>query len=270
MNIHTSIRPVKELFENIYQPVLITNHLDELIYANPAALQLLNATSVDIKNKPLQNFLSYTIKEEGNKSIAHVKKLAEEKTSIVEAIETIIEYEGKPQKVILLKEIAQSIENQSNEEKIRQLLKVIHRDIARREEEIERLSAEIEARTRLLNAAAIVSETDQYGTITFANDTFCRISKYSREELIGKPHNIVRHPDMPKAVFKEMWDTIKAGKIFQGIVKNRAKDGSPYWVIATIGGVLDSEGKPYKYIGVRIDITDLIKNGMRVEQYLAP
>ncbi len=265
---HASLRPVKELFENIHQPVLITNELDNLIYANPAALQLLNATSIDIKNVPLKNFLTASYKKEESKGIANLKKIDDDKTILVEAIESLAEYEGKIHKIILLKEI--QTQYQSSEEKIRLLLKTIHKDIARREEEIDKLSAEIEARTKILNTAAIVSETDQYGTITFANDTFCRIAKYSREELIGKPHNIVRHPDMPKAVFKEMWDTIKAGKIFQGIVKNRAKDGTPYWVIATIGGVLDSEGKPYKYIGVRIDITDLIKNGMKVEQYLAP
>ncbi len=77
---------------------------------------------------------------------------------------------------------------------------------------------------------SIVSETDAKGKITFANDYFIEISGYSREELIGKPHSIVRHPDMPKVVFKLLWETIKAGKNINAVVKNMAKDGRYYWI----------------------------------------
>ncbi len=253
----------KDIFENIHQPIVITMGEEKIMYANPAALQLFGATSVDLRNMPLSRYMILPFKSESNTNIVSIQKLDGQKI-LSEMIESTFEYEkGKFYKVFLLREMQASY--QSVEEKMKLLLKTIHKDIARREEEIDKLSAEIEARTNLLNTAAIVSETDKFGTITFVNDTFCKISKYSREELIGKPHNIVRHPDMPKEVFKELWDTIKAGKIFQGIVKNRAKDGTPYWVIATIGGVLDSEGKPYKYIGVRVDITKLVKSGMQVE-----
>ncbi|MCS6794638.1 MAG: PAS domain-containing protein [Raineya sp.] len=265
MNASIEIKPSKEIFENIHQPIVITSD-EKIIYANPAALQLFSATSVDLRNMQLSEYVVLPFKAESNTNVVSIRKLDGQK-ALAEMIEGTFEYErGKFYKVLLFKEMHTNY--QSIEEKMKLLLKTIHKDISRREEEIDRLSAEIEARTNILNAAAIVSETDKFGTITFVNDTFCKISKYSREELIGKPHNIVRHPDMPKAVFKDLWETIKAGKIFQGIIKNRAKDGSPYWVIATIGGVLDSEGKPYKYIGVRIDITELIKKGMQVEQYL--
>lgn len=81
----------------------------------------------------------------------------------------------------------------------------------------------------------LVSETDNTGKITFANEDFCKVSGYSINELIGAPHNIVRHPDMPKAAFKDLWETIKAGKIWQGFVKNSTKDkGGFYWVFSTI------------------------------------
>mgnify|MGYP005839338401 CR=1 FL=1 len=263
MNAFATPQAAKDIFENIHQPIVITTGDEKIIYANPAALQLFGATSVDLRNMPLSQYVILPFKSETNTNVVSIKKLDGQK-ALTEMIESTFEYEkGKFYKVFLLKEMQASY--QSAEEKMKLLLKTIHKDIARREEEIDRLSAEIEARTNLLNAAAIVSETDKFGTITFVNDTFCRISKYSREELIGKAHNIVRHPDMPKEVYKNLWETIKAGKIFQGIVKNRAKDGTPYWVIATIGGVLDSEGKPYKYIGVRVDITDLVKSGMQVE-----
>ncbi len=76
----------------------------------------------------------------------------------------------------------------------------------------------------------IVSETDEKGKITFANDYFMEVSGYNQEELIGKPHNIVRHPDMPKVVFKLLWETISAGKNINAVVKNLAKDGRYYWI----------------------------------------
>jgi aerotaxis receptor len=89
----------------------------------------------------------------------------------------------------------------------------------------------------------LVSETDERGVITFANDDFCKIAEYSVDELIGKPHNIVRHPDMPKAAFKDLWDTIKAGKIWSGYVKNRTKSGKTYWVYATVYPHTTCDGK---------------------------
>ena len=76
----------------------------------------------------------------------------------------------------------------------------------------------------------IVSETDEKGKITFANDYFQEVSGYTEEELIGKPHSIVRHPDMPKVVFKLLWETIGAGKNINAVVKNLAKDGRYYWI----------------------------------------
>jgi methyl-accepting chemotaxis protein len=114
---------------------------------------------------------------------------------------------------------------------------------------------ELRVRADITNLTSIVSEADLKGDIVTVNDKFIEISKYSREELIGQPHNTTRHPDMPKAVFKEVWSTIGRGKTFRGIIKNRAKDGTPYYVDAVIAPVLGENGKPMKYIGVRYDIT---------------
>jgi len=80
----------------------------------------------------------------------------------------------------------------------------------------------------------LVSQTDGKGKILFANDDFCKIAGYALEELIGQPHNIVRHRDMPKAAFKDLWDTVKSGKIWTGYVKNATKNGGFYWVYATV------------------------------------
>ncbi len=96
----------------------------------------------------------------------------------------------------------------------------------------------------------IVSETDLKGIITYANRKFCQIAGYDKEELLGKPHNIIRHPDMPKAAFKDMWDTIKQDKEWMGLVKNLRKDGKYYWVKTYIKPVLKNEEK-VGYIAAR-------------------
>jgi aerotaxis receptor len=86
----------------------------------------------------------------------------------------------------------------------------------------------------LNDTTLLVSETDSQGRIIYANDLFLEVSEYSLEELIGKPHNVIRHPDMPKSAFKELWATIKKGEVLQGFVKNLTKNGNFYWVYATI------------------------------------
>ncbi len=97
----------------------------------------------------------------------------------------------------------------------------------------------------------IISETDLKGVITFANRKFCEISGYSKEELVGKPHNIVRHPDMPKAAFKELWETIVNGETWEGPIKNLRKDGRYYWVMSYVKPKLDENGKIIGYIAAR-------------------
>ncbi len=101
----------------------------------------------------------------------------------------------------------------------------------------------------------IVSETDARGVILYANDDFCRISGYSKAELIGKPHNIVRHPDMPKEAFSSLWETIKSGNVWNGIVKNRTKSGDYYWVNATVYPSRTPTGET-RYFSVRVKPTD--------------
>lgn len=108
---------------------------------------------------------------------------------------------------------------------------------------------------KIVDISTILTKTDTKGIITYANDKFCEISKYSKEELIGKPHNIIRHPDTPSETFKSMWFTIKSGGIWTGSLKNRAKDGSTYYVHATISPIFDQDGNIKEYIAIRKDIT---------------
>jgi aerotaxis receptor len=107
---------------------------------------------------------------------------------------------------------------------------------------------------KLAKDTMIVSETDEKGIIIYANDDFCKIAGYSIDELIGEPHNLVRHSDMPKAAFKDLWDTVQAGKTWKGIVKNKTKNGGYYWVNATAFPSKDSNGN-LRYISVRVQPT---------------
>ncbi len=101
----------------------------------------------------------------------------------------------------------------------------------------------------------IVSETNEKGIVVYANDDFCKIAGFSREELIGKAHNIVRHKDMPKAAFEDLWKTIKSGNIWHGIVKNYTKNGDYYWVNATAYRSKTVDGK-IRYVSVRVKPTE--------------
>ena len=111
----------------------------------------------------------------------------------------------------------------------------------------------------------LISETDVKGTITNVNDVFCAVAHYSASELIGQPHNLIRHPDMPKLIFKLLWDNLKVGNNCVGVIKNLAKTGEYYWVVTDFEMRRDAMGNITHYIGRRKSVPEAAINN-----YLAP
>jgi PAS domain S-box-containing protein len=151
----------------------------------------------------------------------------------------------------------QNEELKAQEEELRQNMEELSATqelISKQHTEAEKVRKDLEVRETVLGITTILSESDLYGNIIYVNDKLCEVSQFSREELIGQPHSIFRHPDMPKELFKKLWTALKAGKEFRAIIKNRKKDNGHYWVDATLVPVKNEKGKVIKYISARYHI----------------
>ncbi len=123
----------------------------------------------------------------------------------------------------------------------------------------------LESYKEAIDRSAIVSKTDMSGVITYANEAFCNISGYNKNELIGQHHSIVRHPDTSKKIFETLWRDIKQGRSWQGVIQNQKKNGSAYWVEATVSPVYNEKGQLSEYMAIRHDITDIVLLGKEVQ-----
>lgn len=148
-----------------------------------------------------------------------------------------------------------NIKSEISRESIR--LNAFSRLLKQTSEEIDENIFYLEQFKKAIDEVTISSTTNEQGIITSVNENFEKISGYFKEELIGKPHNIVRHPDMSREAFKNLWNDIQAGKLWQGVLKNRKKDGTPYYVLTEISPIYNKDGSLKEYIGVRNDITEL-------------
>ena len=119
---------------------------------------------------------------------------------------------------------------------------------------------------KIVDATNIVSKADLKGIITYVNSKFVEISGYSKEELLGKAHNILRDPKIPSSLFKELWETIQSKNVWEGVISNLRKDGTRYTVSASIFPILDSDGNIVEYISIRHDITQLSELNRKIKE----
>ena len=151
------------------------------------------------------------------------------------------------------------VANRHLEQRVRDRTAALEQEVTERTHAEERLKESLRSLASInavLDRSCIIATTDRRGNITHANDNLCRIAEYSREELIGQNHRILKSDEHPDSFFKDLWHTISHGGIWRGEVKNRAKSGQIYWVDTTIGPMLDEEGKPSGFLAIRTDITE--------------
>ena len=128
--------------------------------------------------------------------------------------------------------------------------------ISLKNRQINNINSQMKKYIKIVDENVLTSSTDLDGNITYASEAFCEISGYSKDELIGQNHRIIRHSDMKESTYKELWETITSGKTWKGEIKNKKKNGDYYWVKASISPVFDNKGEIISYTAVREDITD--------------
>lgn len=223
-------------------PLIIVNKDGNIESLNKAAEKLLEERLIDIKNK---NVSSIFTNISSNDLLNSTETIMETKLNVgvnnqipVKVHSEIIELVSQPLIFIYIEE---QLEKQQYFHKI--------------EAELQESLSELIDLKFALDESSIVAITNQMGIITYVNETFCTISKYTNEELIGNSHKIINSGYHSKEFFRDLWKTISSGKVWKGEIRNKAKDHTYYWVDTTIVPFLDKKGKPYQYLAIRNEVT---------------
>ncbi len=251
----------KILFESAGEGLLVANKAGEILMANPRLAEMfgyekdeLTGKGIDVlvpenvREKHLQHRHSYHQKPKKRSMGSGIDLQGRRKDGSTFPVEISLNYFKKGNDMLVMALLTDITERKNAEHKLSKALK------------------EFEDYKIALDEAAIVAITDQKGIIKHANDNFCKISKYKREELIGQDHRIVNSGYHSKEFIKNIWVAIANGKIWKGELRNKAKDGSIYWVDTTIIPFLDEKKKPYQYVAIRADITQRKLMNERVYQ----
>lgn len=234
-----------QLFTSVFQSstdAIITNTLEGIISRwNPAATNLFGHTETEAIGQPIQQLIPSQCFEDEQLILERFREGGQVENS------KIVRLNKNGISRIFLVTISPLIDDEGVVFGMSRSL----RDITT----FNRAQDQLEYITNALNKTSIVAITDAQGTITMVNDKFCEISKYLREELIGQNHRILNSGNHPHEFFVNMWQTITKGETWREEIKNRAKDGSFYWVDTTIVPFLDERGKPYQYLAIRTDIS---------------
>lgn len=183
----------------------------------------------------------------------------------IEANVKYSKYQGVEYNIAIVRDISERLESQKRLKELNEQLKLA---VSVKTVALQQNVAFLEAYKLSLDAGNIVSKSDLSGYITYVNENFCTVSGYTREEVLGKPHSIIRHPDTPKKLFSELWETISSKRVWKGLIKNKKKDGQSYWVDINIVPILDENQNIVEYIAVRHEVTELIEQREMLEKVL--
>ncbi len=283
----------KILFDNAYEPILLLNE-NRFIDGNKAALKILNMKSKDELFKIHPSQISPKKQPDGRNSLEKSNEMIDiclkKGSNKFEWLHTTIDNKEFLVEVTLKKEI---IDNKdmvhvvwrdiSEKKKYEESLRTQNEELAKKNQYINNINKIInnssednllsslllfEEYKKAIDESSIVSKSDLSGKITYVNKKFCEISGYTKKELIGKNHNIVRHPNMKNSFFEDLWRTIKSKNIFHGIIQNKKKNGETYYVDSTIIPILDKENNIIEFLGLRHDVTSIFeKDKLIYEQF---
>lgn len=240
----------------------------KIMYANKAAVEKSGYTLDEMNEIGIENFRRPT--EESKEFKEHIKELKEKGSMFDYAVLVTKDKREIP--------VEANVKIVKTEDSVYNIAVV--RDISERVEYEKRLKIELHEKTKLLrenisvlksyqdaiDANSILTISDPKGIITYANDNFCKLSGYSKEEVLGKPHNIVRHEETPSEVFKDLWNTIRSKRVWRGRVKNKKKNSDYYIVDTVIAPILDSDSNIKEYLSIRYDVTQIVKKQKKIQE----